>query len=245
MQRQDGVWKSAAVSKDFLEGMRGAIPLAAEQLDVMLRVIQAACPDLETILDLGCGDGVLAQAILAHYPDAHGVLLDFSEPMIEAAQHKLAARRDNLIFLVQDYGVPEWITSVQSHAPFDAIVSGFSIHHQPDNRKHELYQEIYDLLKPGGVFLNLEHVAPASLWVEQVFDAIFIDAMVAFNQRRGVEQTREEAAVAYHNRPHKEANILTPLENQCVWLREIGFTHVDCYLKIFELALFGGVRPHG
>jgi hypothetical protein len=25
---------------------------------------------------------------------------------------------------------------------------------------------------------------------------------------------------------------------------EISFTHVDCYLKIFELALFGGVRPN-
>jgi len=245
MQRQDTIWKSAAVSNDFLEGMRGAIPLAAEQLSVLLRVIQAARPDLETFLDLGCGDGILAQAILAHYPDARGVLLDFSEPMIQAAQHKLAARRDNLIFLVQDYGISEWVESLRSPAPFDAIVSGFSIHHQPDERKRALYQEIYDLLKPGGVFLNLEHVAPASRWVEGVFDEIFIDAMVAFNQRRGIEQTREETTTAYHNRPHKEANILAPLEMQCEWLREIGFIHVDCYLKIFELALFGGIRSDG
>jgi tRNA (cmo5U34)-methyltransferase len=245
MQRQDVVWKSETVSKDFLEGMRGAIPLAAEQLDVMLHVIQAARPNLDNFLDLGCGDGILAQAILAHYPDAHGVLLDFSEPMIEAAQHKLAARRDNLTFLVQDYGVTNWLDVVQAHAPFDAIVSGYSIHHQPDERKQEIYQEIYGLLKPGGVFLNLEHVAPATQWVEQVFDEVFVDAMMASNQRRGIEQTREETAIAYHNRPHKEANILAPMELQCEWLREIGFQHVDCYLKIFELALFGGVHPDG
>jgi ubiquinone/menaquinone biosynthesis C-methylase UbiE len=242
IERNDKVWQSASVSHDFLEGMRGAIPLASEQLDVMLRLIQAACPNLQNFLDLGCGDGVLAQAILAHYPDACGVLLDFSEPMIEAAQHKLAARRENLTFLVQDYGVPDWLDAIRPYAPFDAVVSGFSIHHQPDTRKRELYQEIFDLLKPGGVFLNLEHVAPPSSWIEKVFDEIFVDALLAFNRKRGMEASREQTALEYHQRPHREANILAPLETQCAWLREIGFIHVDCYLKIFELALFGGVR---
>ena len=244
MQRNDRVWQSASVSTDFLEGMRGAIPLAAEQLAVMVRVIQEARPNLDNFLDIGCGDGVLGQAVLAHYPDAHGILLDFSKPMIEAAQHKLAARKENLTFVVQDYGVPSWLEAVKLYAPFDVIVSGYSIHHQPDDRKRELYQEIFDLLKPGGIFLNLEHVAPGSPWLEQVFDEIFIDSMVAYNQNRGLNPAREAVAEEYHTRPHKEANILAPLETQCGWLREIGFAHVDCYLKIFELALFGGIRTH-
>ncbi|SPE57295.1 hypothetical protein SBV1_270094 [Verrucomicrobia bacterium] len=29
---------------------------------------------------------------------------------------------------------------------------------------------------------------------------------------------------------------------QCQWLREIGFENVDCYFKVFELALFGGTK---
>lgn len=244
MQRNDRVWQSSSVSIDFLEGMRGAIPLAAEQLDVMVRIIQQARPNLDNFLDIGCGDGVLGQAVLAHYPDAHGVLLDFSQPMIDAAQHKLAARKENLTFVVQDYGSPEWLESVKAYVPFDVIVSGYSIHHQPDSRKRELYQEIYDLLTPGGIFLNLEHIAPGSPWLEQVFDEIFIDTMLSYNQKRGLNPEREAVAHEYHNRPHKEANILAPLEVQCNWLREIGFQHVDCYLKIFELALFGGIRVH-
>jgi tRNA (cmo5U34)-methyltransferase len=243
MQRQDIVWKSAQVSRDFLEGMRGAIPLAAEQLDVMLRVIHAARPDLENFLDIGCGDGILGRAILAEYPSARGVLLDFSEPMIDAAREKMAHQAAQLTFLVEDYGSSAWLDAVRPYAPFDAAVSGFSIHHQPDSRKREIYQEIYDLLKPGGVFLNLEHVAPASAWVEDMFDELFIDVQFAYNQARGIRQTREEAAAEFHNRPHKEANILAPMELQCQWLREIGYQHVDCYLKIYELALFGGVRP--
>jgi hypothetical protein len=47
----------------------------------------------------------------------------------------------------------------------------------------------------------------------------------------------------YYDRPDKSANILAPVERQCTWLREIGFTDVDCYLKVFELAVFGGRRP--
>src|SRR5438067_1784111 len=35
---------------------------------------------------------------------------------------------------------------------------------------------------------------------------------------------------------------LAPFEEQCRWLREIGFGPVDCFWKYFELALFGGFR---
>ena len=37
-------------------------------------------------------------------------------------------------------------------------------------------------------------------------------------------------------------NILAPVEEQCRWLRRIGFTDVDCFFKAFELAIFGGRR---
>ena len=56
-------------------------------------------------------------------------------------------------------------------------------------------------------------------------------------------QSRDEVARHYYDRPDKSANILAPVERQCTWLREIGFTDVDCYLKVFELAVFGGRRP--
>src|ERR1700712_4743079 len=134
-EQTDRVWQSAEVAHGYLEGMRGAIPLAAEQLDVMMRVIRSAQPELKTFLDIGCGDGILGHTLLAHYPDAQGILLDFSEPMLEAARHKLVTSRMQLQFLNKDYGQADWVKTVSALAPFDAIVSGFSIHHQPDTRK--------------------------------------------------------------------------------------------------------------
>ncbi|MAS33143.1 MAG: methyltransferase type 12 [Anaerolineaceae bacterium] len=243
MTVNDSVWQSAAVTRFFLDGVRGAIPLAAEQIDVMLRVIRAAKPDTRNFLDLGCGSGVLGHALLTAFPAAHGVFLDFSAPMLDAARQNLNAAASRISFIQCDYGQPDWVVAVEAHAPFDAIVSGFSIHHQPDARKQQLYQDIFTLLQPGGVFLNLEHVAPQSAWAEGLFDELMIDGMFAHSQRTNDGKSRDEVAAAFHSREDKAANILALVETQCTWLRDIGFVEVDCYLKIFELALFGGIKP--
>ncbi|HEX2623026.1 MAG TPA: class I SAM-dependent methyltransferase [Phototrophicaceae bacterium] len=241
MARNDTVWHSAEVAQRFLSGVRGSIPLAAEQIDVMLRVIAKARSDqgVRNFLDLGCGDGILGQAILAQYPEAKGVFADFSEPMLEAARQKIGV---NHAFEQIDYATSAWLDAMKPFAPFDVIVSGFSIHHQPDTRKREVYQELYDLLTPGGVFLNLEHVQSIDPWVESLFDEIMIDGQYAYLSGRGDTRSRDEIAHTHYYRPDKVANILAPVDVQCQWLREIGFQHVDCYLKVFELALFGGIR---
>jgi trans-aconitate methyltransferase len=91
MDRPDKVWQTSALVATYLEGVRGGIPLAQEQIDVMLRLIAAAGGERAiSFLDLGCGDGVLAHAVLDRFPSAHGVLADFSEPMLEAARQRLA-----------------------------------------------------------------------------------------------------------------------------------------------------------
>jgi tRNA (cmo5U34)-methyltransferase len=219
------------------------MPLAAEQIEVMMRLISVAQKPVTNFLDLGCGDGILAAAILEKYPEARGVLLDFSDPMIKAAREKLKDYVSNLDFMTLDYADSYWLDSVGKMAPFDVIVSGFSIHHQPDKKKQELYVEIYNLLKPGGIFLNIEHVSSPTRWIESVFEDYFIDSSYNMHLAENSQKTRSQVAEEFYNRPDKEANILAPVEIQCDWLRGIGFTDVDCYFKIFELAVFGGRRP--
>jgi tRNA (cmo5U34)-methyltransferase len=132
---------------------------------------------------------------------------------------------------------------VGPHGPFDLIVSGYSIHHQPDERKRSLYGELFELLAEGGLFLNLEHVASVAPWLEAAFDEYFVDALWRFHQQSGTGKNREQVAREYYARPDKAANILALTDVQCSWLREIGFKDVDCYFKALELALFGGIKP--
>ena len=145
--------------------MRAAIPLALEQIDVMLRLIAACGRPVRRVLDLGCGDGVLASAIVQRVPGAEVVLADFSEPMLEAARKRFSAAGVVAHFVLADYGVPSWTEAVAEWSPYDAIVSGYSIHHQPDDRKRAVYGEIFGLLNPGGVFVNIEHVSSPTEWL--------------------------------------------------------------------------------
>jgi len=243
MSRKDKAWKREDLSRRYLEGVRSAIPLADYQIEIMLTLIRKVKPKLTNFLDLGCGDGVLGRAILSKYNNAQGVFLDFSDTMIKVACEKAPKNNKRLFFIKEDYGKPSWVSAVKKHGKFDVIVSGLSIHHQTDKRKKGIYQEIFDLLKPGGLFFNLEHVSSPSRWLHHFFDEFFIDSLYKYHRAIHSSKTRNEIAKHHYNNPLKEANILTPLEIQCSWLKKIGFKQVDSYLKIFELVLFGGIKP--
>lgn len=241
MMRLDMAWQSETLARTFLDNVRGGIPYAADQLDIMLRVIASNGLPVRSFADLGCGSGVVTQSVLSRFPSARGTLLDFSGPMLAAARDQLRDHAAQIEFVRADMASSEMWQAVRG--PFDTIVSGFAIHHLPDARKRELYAEIYGNLKPSGMFVNIEHVASPSLRGEQNFDDLMIDWLDAFHARRGSGKTRDQVANEYIHRPDEAANILTPVETQCTWLREIGFEEVDCYFKAFELAVFGGRRP--
>ena len=109
-------------------------------------------------------------------------------------------------------------------------------------KKVNVYRDIFEILKPGGLFLNLEHVASQSAGLEQVHDEMFIDNLLAYQQKIDLNKSRSVIEQQYYHREDKILNKLSLVETQCEWLRDIGFQEVDCYFKIFELALFGGKK---
>ena len=238
----DEVWKLPAIVNRFLS-YRAAIPMAQEQIGVMMSILKSRARPVEKFLDLGCGDGVLGATLLGEYPSSRGVLVDFSEPMLEQARQQLQEYASQLVFENVDYGNSAWVTRVQPRGPFDAIVSGYSIHHQPDTRKRQIYTEIFSLLNPGGWFINIEHVSSEAQLNIDLFEHHYVAARYAMEQREGSARTFDQLAEEYRNRPDKAANILTPVELQCGWLREIGYEEVDCYFRIYELAVFAGRYP--
>ena len=238
----DEVWKLPAIVHRYLS-YRAAIPLAQEQIGVMMAILRSRAEPLESFLDLGCGDGILGAAILGEYPSSRGVLADFSESMLDQAREQFREFAGQLVFENLDYGDRAWVAKMQTHAPFDAIVSGYSIHHQPDARKRELYEQIFALLVAGGWFVNIEHIAPAAQLATDLFNEQIVDGYFAIEQRSGGTRTRAEMASVFMNRPDKDANKLLSVDVQCAWLREIGYEEVDCYFRIYELAVFAGRKP--
>jgi len=235
-------WQTDELAAAFLQGVRGAIPAAGLQLEVINHIIRSWCPRPLQILDLGCGDGALGRFLLEQNPETHVTFADFSDPMLEAASKQIGNHARTTI-VKADFSSNAWLEPIGNLGPVDVVVSGFAVHHQPDQRKRELYREVFELLCKGGVFLNLEHVASSTPDVESLFDNYFIDHLHRFHSAADADKTRNEIAQDFFNRPDKEENILAAVQDQCLWLRNIGFTDVDCYFKVFELALFGGRKP--
>jgi ubiquinone/menaquinone biosynthesis C-methylase UbiE len=237
-------WPSPDLAAKFLQNVRDAIPLSIEQIDTMLQLLAAGREEpLETFLDLGCGDGMLSAAILDENRSARACLVDYSEAALSGAREQLEPFKERVEFIVADYAEPAWVRSLARGRTFDAVVSGFAAQHVRVERKRALFAEIFQLLKPEGIFIDIEHVASATRWTESVWDDCTIDAIFGQELRADADRSRAEVAREYFARAIQQAGALAPLEVQCDWLRELGFENVDCYHKVLELAVFGGQRP--
>jgi tRNA (cmo5U34)-methyltransferase len=171
--------------------------------------------DAHRILDLGTGDGRLLALLRGDGREIRAVGVDFSAPMLAAAGARFSG--DDRIELVEhDLAEP-----LPELGRFDAVGSSFAIHHLEHERKRSLYGEVFDLLEPGGVFANLEHVASPT---QRLHLAFF-------------------AAIGEPLEDEDPSDRLLDVETQLGWLRELGFDDVDCYWKWLEMALLAGVKP--
>ncbi len=93
----------------------------------------------ESILDLGCGTGVITRALADRVPRGRVVGVDSSPSMLKAAEaHKTATMELKLLD----------ITEIAFDAEFDVIFSNAALHWVLDHRK--LLMRIYEALKPDG-----------------------------------------------------------------------------------------------
>jgi len=206
-----GEWGTAEHAERYL-ARADAYPRRAEADSALLEQVP---DDARRVLDLGTGDGRVLGLLARDRPEMLGVGIDISEPMLQAGRERFedSAR---IKILEHDLGDP-----LPPLGRFDAVVSSFAIHHLEHERKHSLYGEILDLLEPGGVFANLEHVASPTHRLHLAFFAAIGEPLE-------------------HEDPPDR---LLDVETQLRWLRELGFDDVDCYWKWLELALLVGVKP--
>jgi tRNA (cmo5U34)-methyltransferase len=231
-------WRRPEIAESFTRDRRHLIPLIEGQEEVVRRVITRGERRVGRFLDLGAGGGAFAELVLQTHPAATGVLVDFSEPMIAAAEQRLAPYAGRWQYVLADLSDASWLETLTA-GRHDAVVSGFCIHHLPDERKRELYGEAYDLLEPGGLFLNWEHVEACGLG-DGMLEEWMVEKLLAAERARPDPRPDEE--VLRHYFDAAEADILASPQDQCAWLREAGFVDVDVFFQMPEIAIFGGMK---
>jgi tRNA (cmo5U34)-methyltransferase len=191
---------------------RDAIPHRVEGLEVLLELLPER---VERVLDLGTGDGNTLALVLAARPGATGVGLDFGAEMLERANARFAGD-DRVTIRHHDLERP----LPDDLGTFDAVVSSFAIHHLLPARQHALYREIYERVRPGGAFVNVEHV-----------DSPTRDLHHAFLAALGRTPEQDDPS-----------NKLVPVPTHLDWLEGCGFVNVECFWKWRELAVVAGSR---
>lgn len=118
-------------------------------------------PPSANILDLGCGNGVVAKRLSQGGYRGQYIGLDFSSELLDIARKTLKSN-PNFAFIQGDLATQDWDLRVKAFAEtrledgyFDTILSFATFHHLPGStlRKH-LFQKIYALLNESGRLIH-------------------------------------------------------------------------------------------
>jgi tRNA (cmo5U34)-methyltransferase len=214
----DHDWHSASYVSDWIEA---DVTRDDERRPLLRRVASLLPPRAGgsfRVLDVGGGYGALTAEVLKERSDAQVVLHDYSEAMIEKAKERLARFGDRVTYVTADMSDPSWANNLGG--PFDAVVSALAIHNLDDVTKiQRVYQDIFALLRPGGCLFSLDLLFPEGPGLADLY-------------RR--DPTRD---------PRWDVYVYPAgLETQLGWLRDAGFSEVDCVWKDLDQGLLWGLR---
>ncbi|MFC0505774.1 class I SAM-dependent methyltransferase [Micromonospora costi] len=125
-------------------------------LDAVDAVTDGAPPRL---LDLAGGTGTISLRTLARFPGAEVTLVDLDPALLAIAEASLAGRAT---VVTADLARPDW-TAALPHREYDAVLTATALHWLPAERLTRLYAEIREVLRPGGILANADHMPDDTL----------------------------------------------------------------------------------
>ncbi len=230
-------WQQSELVSSFLDRREILLPLLDLQEDVIARLLERQPRAVRRFLDVGAGDGAMSALVYGTTPEAHGVLVDNSEPMLARAGERLRDSAFSWEAIRADLGSSGWVEQLPA-GRFDLVVSALAIHHIPTRRKRQLFAEIHGLLEPGGLFVNMDYVTVAGPLRGLFDEEMRAKALEAEHTHGGTRNAEEVDLEDDHDLPDSALD-------QLEWLRRAGFAETEIHFKWAEAAIFGGVRPEG
>jgi len=180
------------------------------------------------VLDLGAGTGLMAGLVASNYPNAKIHLIDIAEKMLLEAKQKLKFFKNEFDFIVSNY------SNVDSFSQnYDLIISSLSIHHLTAIEKQRLFKTIYSHLKSGGIFINADQILGDTEGIEKTYRSKWIEQV----KERGTNHEELNAALE-----RMKEDKMTTLSSQMQWLKDAGFTNVNCWFKHYSFVVFSGIK---
>jgi trans-aconitate methyltransferase len=218
-----------------------AVPRRQEMVATLVAAVPFATDDPIKILELGSGDGRLAEALLTVFPHATLTALDGSESMRRETSARLALFGERARVAPFDVAALDWWDRMFG---VDLVVSSLCLHHLNDAKKQYLYKAAAERLSARGALLIADLIDPqhpasrrlaADQWDAQATRQA--EALGAPELFQRFVETRWN-----HFRFPDEADQPSALFHHLIWLRHAGFAAVDCCWVYAGHAVFGGFK---
>ena len=242
----DPEW-SEAVSATYRDIAAVAVPRRAEQIAALTTLVPFAPGADFAIVELACGEGLLATALLERFSHARYLGFDGSDSMRALTAERLArfggrARGTKVRIAPFDLAVADWRDEARGAG---LVVSSLCVHHLDGAGKRALFADLYARLVPGGALLLADLVAPArpeaAAWFADSWDRAAGAQAQAL--RDGAEMRRRFDAERWNWYRHPDpADRPSGLFEQLQWLAAAGFAAVDCFWMNAGHAVYGGYK---
>ena len=235
---------SEETSRLFIDYGRYFVP----DRDQQMQMIAALLSYLEgpgLVLELCCGEGLLAEVLLDRFPMVTVQGLDGSSEMLRRARQRLARFGNSFRCGTFDLASEVWRTPGFA---VDAVVSSMAIHHLTGPQKRELFSDVHRLLLDGGAFVIADIVEQATELGKRLAAGTW-DKVV---RKQSIELDGNTEAFAFFQREGwntfqyldpDDIDKPSPLFDQLRWLEDAGFVDVDVHWMLAGHALFSARKP--
>jgi len=200
------------------------------------------------ILDVGAGTGAESIPLMQEFPYVNVVAVDFTNEMKNVFEKNFnqnigsGTKEVRYNYLTSDFMAPELtadylknlISTPALKNYYSVVVSAYTIHHYDLEDKKKFYQKIFNVLKEGGIFINIDlfnYDSPMLSKIAHENDVDWIKSQFKnpsqqFSNAANIpEKERKLLSKAWVNH-YTYDNILHPVSTQLSLLKEVGFSEV-------------------
>ena len=231
-------------SSTYREIAEIAVPRRPEMMATIVSVVPFTTGETLRIVDIGAGEGQLADVLLGCFPRATLLALDGSEAMRKTTVARTARFGGRITVRAFELSTLDWWDLMRGA---DVVVSSMCLHHLTDAKKQYLYKAIADRLTDRGALLVADLIEPlhasARRLAAESWDAA---AQAQAEATRAPDQLARFVDARWnHFRFADPMDRPSALLHHLVWLKHAGFAAVDCFWLYAGHAVYGAFKQAG
>lgn len=224
-----------------------------ERFQLIARLISETQKHPIRVLDLGCGAGALMFSVLEALPQAEVMGIDFDPTVLWLSGARLERFGKRCRLITTDFLDASWPKTVAG--PLDAVISSQTLHMLNASQLTPLYNQIAQILRPGGIFLSADHARSDSPAIQQAWERQrrevraqetyqdgddWDDFWEAYSEALAVDISEIHGRL-YGGRKRRKKERL-PLVWHLSRLLDSGFRSAECFWRCEFDAVYGGER---